>query len=88
MEKYIFMGLGVILGIAITLYIYARKKEIYAKRVKNDQDNFSTQRLDKALEKAVQEMQSEMRYLGRKLTEDEKNKIIFGYLKESENIKQ
>ena len=88
MEKYIFMGLGVILGIAITLYIYAVKKEIYAKRIKNDQDNFSTQRLDKALEKAVQEMQSEMRYLGRKLTEDEKNKIIFGYLKESENIKQ
>ena len=78
MEKYIFMILGIILGIAITLYIYAVQKEIYAKRIKSDQDIFSTQRLDKALEKAVQEMQSEMKYLGRTLTEDEKNKIILG----------
>lgn len=88
MEKYIFMILGIILGIAIALYVYGVKKEHYAKKVKNDQDYFSTKRLDDALEKAVQEMQSQMKYLGRKLTEDEKNVIIFGYLKESENIKQ
>lgn len=88
MEKYIYLGLGIVLGIAIALYVYAIKKEIYAKKIKNDQDLFSTKKLDSALEKAVKEMQSQMKFQGRKLTEDEKNIIIFGYLKESENIKQ
>ncbi|MBO5349158.1 MAG: hypothetical protein J6A89_05000 [Clostridia bacterium] len=88
MGKYTFLLLGIILGIAIALYVYAIKKERYAKRIKNDQENFSTQRLDNALERAVHEMQSQMKELGRKLTEDEKNQIIFGHLKESENIKQ
>ena len=44
MEKYIFMVLGIILGIAIALYVYGVKKEHYAKKVKNDQDYFSTTR--------------------------------------------
>ena len=80
MEKYMFMGLGVILGIAISLYVYGVKREQYAKRLKNDQEYFSTQMLDEALEKSVQEMQLKMKELGRKLTEEEKNKIIFGHL--------
>lgn len=88
MEKYMFMGLGVILGIAIALYFYGVKKDQYAKRIKNDQEYFSTKRLDEALEKAVQAMQSKMKYLGRKLTEEEKNEIIFEYLNKSENINQ
>lgn len=86
MEKYMFMGLGVILGIAISLYIYGVKRDRYAKRIKNDQEYFSTQILDEALEKAVQEMQLKMKELGRKLTEEEKNKIIFGYLDEMQRI--
>lgn len=84
MEKYMFMGLGVILGIAISLYVYGVKRERYAKRLKNDQEYFSTQMLDEALEKSVQEMQSKMKELGRKLTEEEKNNIIFGYLNETQ----
>lgn len=88
MEKYFFMLLGVILGIAISLYIYGIKQEHYTKRIKNDQENFSTSKLDNALEKAVKDMQTKMKYLGRKLTEEEKNEIIFGHLKENEDIKQ
>ena len=88
MEKYFFMLLGIILGIAISLYIHAVKEEKYAQRIKNDQESYSTKRLDNALEKAVQEMQLKMSSLGRKLTEEEKNEIIFGHLKENENVNQ
>lgn len=88
MEKYFFMILGIVFGIAISLYVHAVREERYAQRIKNDQESYSTKRLDNALEKAVQEMQLKMSSLGRKLTEEEKNEIIFGHLKESENVNQ
>ena len=34
MEKYLFMLLGVILGVAISLYVYGEKRERYARRIK------------------------------------------------------
>ena len=76
MEKYIFFVLGMVLGVAISLYVYLIKK---------DQDNFSTAKLDSALEKAVQQMQRQMNVVGRKLTEDEKNEIIFECLNKIQN---
>lgn len=88
MEKYIFLILGTILGIAISLYIHAVREERYVQRIKNDQESYSTKMLDNALEKAVQEMQLKMSSLGRKLTEEEKNEIIFGHLEQTKNINQ
>lgn len=88
MEKYMFMILGVILGVAISLYVYGEKRERYAKRIKSDREYFSTKRLDDALDKAVKRMQLEMKALGRKLTEEEKNEIIFGFLRESNESNQ
>ena len=88
MEKYLFMFLGVVLGVAISLYIYGEKRERYAKRIKSDREYFSTKRLDEALDKAVKRMQLEMKALGRKLTEEEKNEIIFGFLRESNESNQ
>lgn len=85
MEKYIFLVLGMVLGVAISLYVYAIKKERIFKRIKKDQDNFSTAKLDSALEKAVQQMQRQMNVVGRKLTEDEKNEIIFECLNKIQN---
>lgn len=86
MEKYIFLLLGVILGVAISLYVYAIKKERMFKRIKSDQANYSTKELDIALEKAIQQMQRKMTMVGRALTEEEKNEIIFGCIKEKSNI--
>lgn len=83
MEKYMFMILGVVLGIGIALYIYAIKRERYAKTIANDRECFSTKRLDMALDKAVRRMQLEMKALGRKLTEEEKDEIIFSFLNQS-----
>ena len=78
MEKYIFFVLGMVLGVAISLYVYSIKKERVFKRIKKDQDNFSTAKLDSALEKAVQQMQRQMNVVGRKLTE---YKIIISFIK-------
>ena len=88
MEKYIFMAVGTVLGIALSLYMYAIKMEYNIKRIKKDQEFYSTQKLDEALEKAVKDMQLKMRQLNRKLTEEEKNDIIFEYLNESEENTQ
>lgn len=88
MEKYIFMLLGVILGVAISLYIYAKRLEFYNKRIEKDREDFSTKKLDDALEKAVKRMQLEMKVTGRKLTEEEKNEIIFGFLEKSNSSNQ
>lgn len=85
MEKYIYLLVGTVLGIAISLYVYGIKRERMVKRLKNDQENYSTQKLDSALEKAVHDMQLKMRLLNRKLTEDEKNEIIFGRINEEKN---
>lgn len=86
MEKYIFLLLGVVLGVAISLYVYAVKKERIFKKIKNNQANYSTKKLDIALEMAIQQMQRKMTMVGRALTEDEKNEIIFKCLKEKNNI--
>ena len=88
MEKYKFMLLGVILGVAISLYIYAKRLEFYNKRIEKDREDFSTKKLDDALEKAVKRMQLEMKVTGRKLTEEEKNEIIFGFLEKSNSSNQ
>lgn len=84
MEKYIFMIVGIVFGVAISLYIYSIKKERDFKRIKNDQEFYSTQKLNDALEKAVSEMQKKMKQLNRKLTEDEKNSIIFDSINDAE----
>ncbi len=83
MEKYMFMILGIVLGIGIALYVYAVKRERYAKLIANDRECFSTKKLDMALDNAVRRMQLEMKALGRKLTEEEKNEIIFSFLEQS-----
>lgn len=86
MEKYIFMILGIILGIAISLFYYGDRKEKTIKKLNEEQKLFSTKKLDIALEKAVDEMQEKMKIWNRALTEEEKNRIIFSYLNKEDTI--
>lgn len=69
--------LGVILGIGISLYIFASREEKIQKEIIINQRLFSTQKLNKALERAVNLMQSQIKLLNRELTEEEKDKIIY-----------
>ena len=85
MEKYIFFVLGMVLGVAISLYVYSIKKERVFRRIKKKKEKNSTAKLDSALEKTIQQMQRQMNVVGRKLTEDEKNEIIFECLNKIQN---
>lgn len=76
MDKYIFFILGIILGLAIAIYFYASREEKIEKTIKNNQKRFSTNKLDKAMEKVVEIIENRIHELQRELTEDEKNDII------------
>ena len=50
-----------------------------------NQKVFSTSKLDTTMEEIVNKMKSQMNFLKRKLTEDEKNEIIENCIKQSFN---
>ena len=77
--------LGIILGVAITLYVFATREEKIQKEIITNQKLFSTKKLNIALERAVELMQMQIRSLNRELTEEEKDKIIYKCYIETEN---
>lgn len=86
-QQYIYFILGLVLGISIALYIYGDKKEKLQKQFNIDKRLFSTEKLDRALKKAVEGMQRHMKQEKRELTEEEKNEIISNCLKEETLVK-
>lgn len=77
MTVYHYFILGIILGIAISLYVFATREEKIQKEIIINQKLFSTKKLNKALERAVEVMQSQIKALNRELTEEEKDNIIY-----------
>lgn len=77
MGIYQYFLLGIILGFAISLYIFASREEKIQKKIVINQRLFSTKKLDKSLEKAVSLMQLQISSLNRELTEEEKDNIIY-----------
>ena len=82
MEKYIYLILGVILGIAIEMYYMAKREEKIEKTIKNNQKLYSTEKLDITMENVVKKIDIKIREVKRELTEDEKNEIIIQCYKE------
>lgn len=85
MSEYHYLILGIILGIGISLYIFASREEKINKEIILNQKLFSTKKLNIALERAVELMQTQIRALNRELTEEEKDKIIYKCYIETEN---
>ena len=85
MSDYHYLILGVILGIGISLYVFASREEKINKEIRLNQKLFSTKKLNIALERAVELMQMQIRTLNRELTEDEKDKIIYKCYIDTEN---
>jgi hypothetical protein len=69
--------LGVILGVAVALYVFATREEKIEKEIFLNKRLFSSKRLDKSLEKAVNLMRLQIKSLNRELTEEEKDSIIY-----------
>ena len=82
MEKFIYLILGVILGIAIEMYYMANREEKIEKTIKSNQKIYSTEKLDNTMECVVEKIDLKISEVKRELTEDEKNEIIIQCYKE------
>jgi hypothetical protein len=69
--------LGTILGVAISLYVFATREEKIEKEMFISRQLFSSKNLDKSLEKAIGLMQIQIKTLNRELTDKEKDEIIY-----------
>ena len=76
LEIYAYFILGIILGLAIAVYIFVDREEKIQKEIELQQRIFSTRKLNEALDKAVKIMQSRIATLNRELTEEEKDNKI------------
>jgi len=77
MSVYQYFILGILLGIGISLYIFANREEKINKEIIMNKRLFSSKKLDKSLEKAVNLMRLQIQSLNRELTEEEKDNIIY-----------
>ena len=82
-EKYIYLLLGVILGLTIAMYLYISREEKIEKKIKNNQKIYSTEKLDKTMQKVVEKINIKIKSAKRELTEEEKNEIITQCYKEN-----
>lgn len=82
MNEYVYFGLGIILGLGITLYFFANREEKIQNRIKFDQQLFSTQKLDSTMQAVVERISKKIKERKRELTEEEKNEIIAECYKE------
>ena len=82
MDKYIYLILGIILGITIEMYYMAKKEEKIEKTIKSNQKVYSTEKLDTTMENVVERIDLKIKEVKRELTEDEKNEIIIQCYKE------
>ena len=83
MEQYIYLGLGIVLGIAISIYFFASREEKIETKIKSNQKTYSTEKLDITMQKVVEKIDSTIKRKKRDLTEDEKNEIIIECYKEN-----
>lgn len=85
MSVYTYFILGIVLGIALTTYIYLYREEKIEKTIESNKRIYSTEKLDKALENAVTRISNTIQEKKRELTEEEKDNIIFDCLKRVDN---
>ena len=82
-DQYVYLGLGIVLGIAISIYFFASREEKIETKIKSNQKTYSTEKLDITMQKVVEKIDSTITRKKRDLTEDEKNEIIMECYKEN-----
>lgn len=82
-DQYIYLGLGIVLGIAISVYFFASREEKIETKIKSNQKTYSTEKLDITMQKVVEKIDNTIKRKKRDLTEEEKNEIIIECYKEN-----
>lgn len=88
MNIYVYFILGIILGISLATYFYINREEKIERFIESNKRLYSTKKLDRALENAVNLITDDIKEKKRELTEDEKNNIIFDCLKRVINLNE
>ena len=81
MNQYIFFVLGILLGLAIALYIYESRKEKIISTIIMNQKVFSSEKLNETIENIAKKISIRMQETNKELSEDEKNEIIASVVK-------
>ena len=82
-DKYIYLILGVILGLGIAIYYFISREEKIEKKIIINQKVYSTKKLDETMERVVDKINRAIKEMKRELTEEEKNEIIVECYKEN-----
>ncbi len=82
-ENYIYLFIGIILGLLIALYYFIAREEKIEKKIMINQKIYSTEKLDETMKKVVDKINSAMKHTKKELTEEEKNEIIIECYKEN-----
>ncbi len=77
-----YFGLGILLGLGISIYFIVSREERIEKKIAMNQKMYSTEKLDKTMEIVVEKISKDIKRLRRELTEEEKNQIIIESYKE------
>lgn len=85
MDQYVYLGLGIVLGISISIYFFANREERIETKIKSNHKTYSTEKLDITMQKVVEKIDNTIKRNKRELTEDEKNEIIMECYKENFN---
>lgn len=83
MDKYIYLFLGILLGLLIAVYYFIGREEKIERKIKINQKMYSTEKLDETMKKVVDKINVTVKQVKRELTEEEKNEIIIECYKEN-----
>lgn len=82
-DQYVYLGLGIVLGIATSIYFFVSREEKIETKIKSNQKIYSTEKLDITMQKVVEKIDNTIKRKKRDLTEEEKNEIIIECYKEN-----
>ena len=82
-DKYIYLFLGLILGLLIAIYYFISREEKIERKIIINQKIYSTEKLNKTMKNVVEKINNTVKEVKRELTEEEKNKIITECYKEN-----
>lgn len=82
-DKYIYLFLGILLGLGIAIYYFISREERIEKKIIINQKVYSTEKLDATMKKVVDKINIGIKEMKRELTEEEKNEIIIECYKEN-----